>query len=210
VISEIDIESWERRDTYRFFKDYDDPFFGITAPVDVTRLYGYCKEKGESFFLHTLYVLTRAVNEIPAFRLRIFEDRVLEYKVVHGGTTALRPDNTFTFCYFDYLTSREAFIRAARKEIDDQLAGRTFDPRDHELDRIHFSVIPWVAFSHFKNPKKAGSGDSIPKIVFGKYFEAGDRIQMPLAVEVHHALADGYHVGLYFEKVQELLDQMEK
>ena len=210
MFREIDIESWERRDTYRFFKSYDDPFFGITAPVDVTRLHGYCKEKNESLFLHTLYVLLRAVNETPAFRLRLLEGRVVEYEVIHGGTTALRPDNTFTFCYFDYQTDRQAFLQAARKAIDEQLAGRTFDPRDHEFDRIHFSVIPWVSFTHFKNPKKAGTGDSIPKIVFGKFYEEGDRMKMPLAVEVHHALADGYHVGLYFNKVQELLDQVKK
>ncbi len=30
---------------------------------------------------------------------------------------------------------------------------------------------------------------------------------MPVAVHVHHALADGYHIGLFVEKFQELLHE---
>ena len=48
--------------------------------------------------------------------------------------------------------------------------------------------------------------DSIPRIAWGKFFSKGDRIKMPLSVQIHHALADGIHVGRYFNLVQEYLD----
>ena len=31
-------------------------------------------------------------------------------------------------------------------------------------------------------------------------------MKMPVSIEVHHALADGLHVGRYLERFQELLD----
>jgi len=35
----IDLNSWKRREHYSFFKDYQEPFFGITANVDCTKAY---------------------------------------------------------------------------------------------------------------------------------------------------------------------------
>ena len=48
--------------------------------------------------------------------------------------------------------------------------------------------------------------DSIPRIAWGKYFEENGKIKLPLSVQAHHSLVDGVHVGQYFNKVQEILD----
>lgn len=29
----------------------------------------------------------------------------------------------------------------------------------------------------------------------GKYYTQGDKVLMPLAIQVHHAVCDGFHVG---------------
>ncbi|MEJ2563008.1 MAG: CatA-like O-acetyltransferase [Anaerolineales bacterium] len=39
--------------------------------------------------------------------------------------------------------------------------------------------------------------------------EEGEKLKMPLAVQAHHALMDGLHVGRYYTAVQELLDRPE-
>ena len=36
----------------------------------------------------------------------------------------------------------------------------------------------------------------------GKYFEQEGKRFLPLAIQVHHAVCDGYHVGLFVEKLQ--------
>ena len=33
----------------------------------------------------------------------------------------------------------------------------------------------------------------------GKYEKNGDRIDMPVNITIAHAVADGYHIGLFFE-----------
>lgn len=48
-------------------------------------------------------------------------------------------------------------------------------------------------------------GRSIPKITFGKITQDGEKICMPVDVHVNHALKDGFHVGKFVERFQELL-----
>ena len=37
-MQEFDVENWNRKNQFNFFKEYEDPFFNLTANVDVTNL----------------------------------------------------------------------------------------------------------------------------------------------------------------------------
>jgi chloramphenicol O-acetyltransferase type A len=69
--------------------------------------------------------------------------------------------------------------------------------------------IPWVSFTGFVHPIHMHPVDSVPRFSWGKYFTDDDRIKMPLSVQGHHALMDGFHVGRYFQQVQKYLDTLE-
>jgi chloramphenicol O-acetyltransferase type A len=69
------------------------------------------------------------------------------------------------------------------------------------------SGIPWVSFTSMFHPIHIHPADSVPRIAWGKFFAEGQRLKLPLAVQVHHGLMDGVHVGRYYQLVQELLDQ---
>ncbi|TNE65093.1 MAG: chloramphenicol acetyltransferase [Bacteroidetes bacterium] len=200
----VDLANWPRRSTFDFFKNYDDPFFNITAPVEVTGLYRLSKQEGSSFFLNSLFCVMQAANALEAFRLRLLDGQLVCYDTVHIGSTVLMPDNTFRFCYFDYTPDRQAFLDAGQQRIDQLMASPELDPKDDALNMLHISVIPWVAFTSFKHARRWGVADTVPKIVMGKYERQGDKLLIPLSVEVHHAMMDGFHVGEYFRKVEEL------
>lgn len=202
----IDISRWKRRATFEFFRDFEDPFFNLTSMVDVSVLLQRCRETKSSFFLNSLHAATRAANETAAFRLRLKDGDVVEYATLDAGSTVLMSDHTFTFCYFNYVPDREKFVREGGDVLEKHLRNPAFDPRDEALGMLHFSVIPWVAFTGFKHARRFGREDSIPKIVFGKYTEQDKKLMMPVSVEVHHALADGYDVGLFFDRFQTVLD----
>ena len=67
----IDIETWERKSNYEFFKSFQNPTISITSEVECGGAQARAKAAGQSFFLHYLYAVLRAVNEIPEFRFRI-------------------------------------------------------------------------------------------------------------------------------------------
>ena len=127
---------------------------------------------------------------------------------IYAGSTVLNPDNTFNFCYFDYFTDFQAFNNNAKIQIDLNSKGQTdFDGRNNDLDIIHYSVIPWISFTSFSHPRNYSTNDSIPKIVFGKYYNENGKYMMPISIEVHHALMDGYHLGVYLESLQHILNK---
>jgi chloramphenicol O-acetyltransferase type A len=77
-------------------------------------------------------------------------------------------------------------------------------------DVIYHTSLPWVSFTSFAHARNKGRGESIPRIVFGKFSREGDRLLMPFSVEVHHALMDGLHVGRYLSRMEEGLADPEK
>ncbi len=204
----IDIERWPRRESFYFYKDFEIPFFNITAELDVSRLVEYCQVHQLSFFLASLFAATRTANTIEAFRYRLSGDEVLCFGKVHCGSTILYDDNSFGFCYFEYVDELHAFCQNGQQEIENQKQQRGMDPRDDRLDMLHFSIIPWIRFTGFQHARRLRHADSIPKIVFGKYAQLEGRYRMPLSVEVHHALMDGYHVGQYFKEIQKWMDEL--
>ena len=41
----------------------------------------------------------------------------------------------------------------------------------------------------------------------GKFFERDGKRRLPRAIQVHHAGCDGYHLGVFVEKLQGYIDQ---
>lgn len=200
----LDTENWNRRRQFEFFKDFDNPFFNICASVDVTSLLGLTRATTNiTFFIAYHFLSMKAANEVEPFRYRLRGDRVLVHDRIHAGTTLLLADESFTFVYFDYEEHFEKFHARAKATVERaQVDVSRLDERAGQDDLIHHSVVPWVTFTSISHARNWGSLDSVPKIAFGKYREEGDRIKMPISVEVHHALMDGLHVGRYFERLE--------
>lgn len=206
----LDLNTWNRREHFAFYRGYDNPYFNLCAPVDVTRLLEWCRtEGGPSFFLGSLWASLVAINAIENLRYRIRGDDVVVHEVVHGGSTVLLPDGTFRFAYFDYESDFWRFAEGAStvlERVRDEMG--PLEPRPERDDMIHYSIIPWVAFTSFSHARRWRTDDSVPKIVFGRHHRDGGVDRMPVSVEVHHALVDGLHVGQFFERFQHRLDAL--
>lgn len=206
MFTEIDIETWNRKTTFEYFKNFEDPFFNMTANVDVTSLYLYCKLESISFSLACVYYSQVTLNDIREFRLRIQDETVVEYDHVEATQTILNDDETFSFCYFQRQPDLKAFNTAGLAAREKYRKLQTFDVESDRIDLIYYSVIPWVSFTSFKHASRFDNRNTVPRIVFGKTFAEGERLKMPISVEVHHAMMDGIHVGKFFSDLQQLLD----
>ena len=205
----LDIDSWKRRSHFEFFKDFEQPFFGLCTDLDVSAVYEQTSQnQASSFFLTCLYLSIKASNDIEAFRYRRRGDAVLVHDVIHGSSTVARDDETFGFAYFDYRPDFHRFMTEASKTL---ALARTqtgeLDPRPDQDDLIHYSVIPWVRFTGLQHARRIPGDDSVPKIVFGKHSVSEGTRRMPISVEVHHSLMDALEVGKFLERYQELLDE---
>lgn len=205
----VDLENWKRRGSYEYFKDYDNPFFNITANLDATELYRFCKANNLSFSLANLFYSLQAANEIEEFRQRILNGKLVEFDMIHATQTILQPDETFSFCYFENCGDVFDFNERGKAAVEKYKRLKTFDVESDRLDLLYYSVIPWISFTSFKNAMRLDERQTIPRMVFGKMFDDGERKRLPHSVEVHHAIADGLHVGKYFIALQEKMDKPE-
>jgi chloramphenicol O-acetyltransferase type A len=204
----IDLDAWERRDHYLWFRKYDRPFFSVTVDVDVTAAWNKSRKHGTpSFFLSSVFFMLRAANDVEAFRLRLRARGVWRHDHVAVGPTIMRPDETFGFVRLEPAATIKQFAARGQAAIAHALARKGLEPTEKTSDDIVFhSVLPWLRFRSFTNALP-GKGDSIPRIVFGRCAREGRRMKMPVAVEVHHALVDGLDVARFFERFAGYLDR---
>lgn len=204
----IDLETWERRSTFEFFKDFEDPYFNITANLNVARLYDMCKSNDLAFSLAFLFYSLETANEIREFRRRLIGESVVEFDRVEATQTILNEDKTFSFSYYRWKDNVVEFVSEGRVSRDKYLSLKTFDVETDRLDLIYYSAFPWVSFTSFKHASRLNNRQTIPRMVFGKMFEENGSRKMPFSVEAHHAMMDGYHVGLYYETLQQKLNSL--
>ena len=72
---------------------------------------------------------------------------------------------------------------------------------------FNISMVPWVEFTNFNTNVFDDGKFLLPIFTMGKYFERDGKRLLPLAIQVHHAVCDGYHVGVFVEKLQSYIDQ---
>jgi chloramphenicol O-acetyltransferase type A len=202
---EIDMQTWARGKHFRIYNSFEQPLFGMCANVEIGVFYKQIKALGVSLNVAIIYAISRAANTIPEFRQRIRGERVVEHDVVHPSTTILVEGDLFSFCTLAYDPDFSTFAVRAEERIAYTKANPTLEDEEGRDDFLFMTAIPWVSFTSFMHPLRELSGDSFPRIAWGKFFEEGSVMKMPLGVQAHHALMDGLHVGKFYAEVQRYL-----
>jgi chloramphenicol O-acetyltransferase type A len=201
----VELENWSRRETYEHYRQVDYPHFQLTATVDISEFRTTLVQRSASFSVGVVYLLARAANEIPAFRLRIRDDQVVEHDRVHPSFTVLLEDERLSFCMVVFDPDYQAFSQAAQAGIRQVRERPVLEDEPGQDDVLYMTGIPWVSFTSVLHPIHMHPPDSVPRLAWGRFFEEHGRLRMPLSVQVNHALMDGLHVGRYFERVEALL-----
>ena len=178
----IDIDTWERKDNYLFFRDFHNSWIAITSEVDCTEAYAEAKAKGHSFFLYYLYAVLRAANEVKEFRFRTDDFRAF-YEEARRIITSIPDDGD------PYGTDKEI---AAQGDFDVILLSAT--------PKLYFTSISYTQYA-------PGHPLDYPLMNAGKAVKREGRLVMPIALTVSHAFVDGAHISLFFEKVAQYLKE---
>ncbi|CAM3765102.1 chloramphenicol acetyltransferase [Flavobacterium cucumis] len=204
--TEIDINTWNRKEHFEFFSAFDEPFFGITTPVNCTIAMKRAKEIEIPFFVYYLHKTLEAINKVENFRLRIENKEVYLYNEIDASATIMREDKTFGFSFMKFHEDINEFNKMAQKEIERIQSTIGVFTREYPENIIHFSAVPWINLTSLTHSRNFKIEDSCPKISFGKVVEENGQKIMSLAVLAHHGLVDGYHMGLFVEEFQNLMN----
>ena len=208
-MQQVNLETWPRREHFALFRTFDHPHFNMCANVDLTAFTPALKQRGVSFTVGIVYVVSRAANAIPEFRYRIQADRVVEHEVVHPSVTILVDKNLFSFCTMNYIENFSEFAVSAAGRIAYVKEHPTLKNEPGQDNLLYITALPWVSFTSFAHPMQLHPADSVPRFAWGKLFTEGMLLKMPLSVQGHHALMDGIHMGRFYEKAQEYFHKPE-
>lgn len=202
----LDLETWNRKEHFLFFKQMEEPFFGITTTIDCTKAYLKSKEIDISFFSYYLHKTIVAVNKIESFRYRIIKDEVYIFDQIDVSATILRADKTFGFSQIEFTENIHDFAKNTNHEIARIQTTTGLFTREFSENLIHFSSLPWIQFTSFSHARSYTWPDSCPKISFGKMIDDNGKKTMSISVHVHHGLMDGIHLGEFLELFQKLMN----
>lgn len=202
----IDLSSWNRAHIFRSYLGTDFPYIIIGNNMDVTKLYRHARQEGISFYFSMIYAATKIANEIENFRFRFEGEQPFVIDKNIAFAAHLQPgEEIFVSVECDDYPTMEEFARKNRQKASVPVPESGLNHLRGTDDIINFSCIPWISYTHFIRTIRKNGEDCNPKISFGKFIRENGRILMPFSSQTHHGLMDGYHVGKYFNRLEEYL-----
>ncbi|PLX19076.1 MAG: chloramphenicol acetyltransferase [Marinilabiliales bacterium] len=207
----IDYKNWKRREHFEWFRNFDEPFFGIVSEVDCSEAYNNSKKNGIPFFHSYLHKSLKAVNLLEDFRLRIENDQIVCFDKIHASATLNNADGLYAMSFIEYDANLDRFRKNIKKESDrvKQISGLGVNSDTARKDTIHYSSVPWFKITGLTHARNYKYKDSVPKITFGKLQEINNKRIMNISINGHHGLMDGSHVAKYLDLFQNLLNAID-
>jgi chloramphenicol O-acetyltransferase type A len=206
IASRIDMDTYPRRALYEHFLTFEIPVASRTVQLDVTSLIDFVKTNNYRFSLVIGFIISRAVNHVPELRHRIQDGALVEFNKIIPSFTILSKDKLVYFSkgvftdvfendYYENLAINEHAAKGLDQNVGSENQGQIFITNN-----------PWNSFTALQFPysKKVSS---IPVFGIGKMYNDNDKIKAPLAIQNHHSLTDGYHIGHFLDILEKHLKE---
>jgi chloramphenicol O-acetyltransferase type A len=205
----INLNEWSRGELFQFYINKMRIVMSLTVDVDVTNLKAYSKEHHLDFYPLMVWVVSKVINAHDEFKYGWDANgKLIQWDQISPSYTDFhKEDENFTKMVTEYsddlfeFCSRVAADRERHKQERAVLEGQA--PNFFDV-----SCLPWVRYSHFDVHVFDEGKFLAPVVTWGKYEEKDGRLILPLTMNIHHAVADGFHLSRFFNEVQELIDSM--
>lgn len=179
--------------------------YSAVFQLDITRL----RQQGQKLYPTMLYHIATEVNLHEEFRTALDGAGQLGiYDRMHPCYTIFHKESeTFSNLWTEYTPDYEAFCEAYRLDMAQygRNPGMEAKPGTPE-NTFPVSMLPWASFEGFNLNLQKGYDYLLPIFTMGRYQETGGKTLLPLAVQVHHAVCDGFHLCRFVNGLQARLD----
>lgn len=202
----INKENWNRKEYFEHYFSQIPCTYSMTNKLDITKI----KKENKKIYPTILYLISKVVNNHSEFRtsfnmngeLGVFDEMIPCYTIFHKDT------ETFSNIWTEYSDNYETFCKLYEKDINEFGSIKKMNAKPNIPDNsFPVSMIPWTTFDGFNLNLQKGYNYLIPIFTIGKYYEENGRYMMPLAIQVHHAVCDGFHICRFINELQELIKE---
>lgn len=145
-------------------------------------------------------------NQIEAFRYRFLDGKIVLYDQVDTAFTYLNKEtNLFKVVNVPMQNSMAEYVQLAEKTAENQKEYFT-GPLGNDV--FQCSPMPWVTYTHISHTNSGKKDNATPLFDWGKYYEKGDKLIMPISVQAHHSFVDGIHVGEFAKQIQKYVENI--
>lgn len=207
--TKIDIDNWDRKDIYNFFINQRRIVMSITVDIDVAPLVDFAKKHNLKFYPTMIWAVSQVINRHDEFKYSLNKNgELIKWDYVSPFYADFNKEKEcFSKILTEYSQDIFAFHKAflENREKHKELVGFQSDAPQNFFD---ISCLPWIKYNHIDAHVFDEGLFLAPVIVWGKYQKEGGKLIMPISMNIHHAVADGFHVSRFFNEIQEYINEM--
>lgn len=207
----IDLNTWDRKERFNHFFNNAKCTYSITVNIDITNLYNYTKTNKLRFYPTFTWVVSKVINNYKEFKMAFDEKGRLGFFDEIGPSYSVL--NNKTKVTSDLYTSFNSVFANFYMDMENNLNKYKEDANFTTKFQNNFfivSCLPWFSYTSFNVNNEGSTPFLFPMVTWGKFFKEDNKIIMPVTIQVHHAVADGYHCSLFFSDVKEISLNPEK
>ncbi|MCI2958458.1 chloramphenicol acetyltransferase [Agromyces atrinae] len=202
----IDLDSWRRRELFEHYRA-SPCTYALTVEIDVTEFVAELARVGRKTYVAQIWAIATIINRHDEFRMTLDDEgRPSVWPVVHPAFTVFNAEReTFACVWAPYDDDFAAFHDVAAPLLAEHAHATELFPLGAPSNMFDVSSLPWVSFTGFTLAIRNGWDHLAPIITLGRYVERDGRVVLPLAFQIHHAAADGFHASRFVSELQQLV-----
>ncbi len=208
TFNKINVDSWSRKEIYSTYL-HDIPCnYSMTVNVNITKLLTQVKTQKVKFFPSILYVISCIVNRHKEFRMDLNEHGEVGYYTSSNPyfTIFHEKQENFTNVWTEYSNNFNTFLENYSHDMHIYQHDHLISKPLRDTNIFHVSVIPWTTFTGFNLNLQKGYTYFPPIFTLGKYYTENEKVLLPLSIQVHHAVCDGFHLARFVNELQSFMD----
>ncbi len=207
----IEVSKWNRKEHFDHYLNQITCTYSMTLNLDLTDLIKEIQRERIKIYPTMIYLLSMIVNKHEVFRTAIDTNgHVGIFDLLHPSYTIFQNNSeTFTNIWTEYSSSFSEFYERYLLDIKSYGEIIKFIAKPNVPANVfNISSIPWVSFTGFNLNLPKVADYLLPIFTTGKYFEQNGKIWLPIAVQVHHAVCDGFHIANFINELQEAMNTL--
>ena len=205
----IDRNTWARGGLFTFYIDRMRVVMSLTVDIDAAPLAAFAKRNGLKFYPAMIWTVSSVINRHDEFKYGWDADgSLIRWEQVWPSYAHFHPeDQAFTKMVTPYEEDLFAFHARFMRDRERCRDLRAVVP-DQPPNFFDVSCLPWVRYRHFDLHVFDEGTFLAPVVTWGRMEAEGEKRMMPLTMNIHHAVADGFHLSRFFTEVQEQIDAL--
>lgn len=180
--------------------------------IDISEVIAFKNRNCTKLYPLLIYVLTKAVNNHEEFRIAMNDKGELGvWETLLPCYTFFHKENeSFSNLWTEWDDHLMTFLSNYEQDIKQFGNNYGIEAKpDTPANTFPISSLPWTSFTGFNLNIFADGSYLLPIFTYGKYFQQEGKYLIPISIQVHHAVCDGFHVSRLIHEIQQICNNIE-